>query len=135
MAFKNGCYASVWEIEPAANYTDVKITISKKNQATGRYEQDFVGKVRFIGDAHINIQKYPHKPEERKPITRLRLDDVSATITSYKPQGAEKEIYYNNYQCYAFSPVEQATTSAPTAPQKQTMENIPEDVDEELPFN
>lgn len=142
MAFRNGAAASVWEIIPAesGNYCDVRVTTTHKRQDTGGYEQDFTGKVRFIGEANLAIRKYPHSVEEgsTKAIVRIRLDDVSATVTKFTPKDAEKPNWYHNYQCYKFTPADIAYGNKDSAPapttQKPLVENIPEDIDEELPF-
>lgn len=143
MAFRNGAAASVWEIIPAesGNYADVRITTSHKRQDTGGYEQDFTGKVRFIGQANLDIRKYPHKVEEgtSKAIVRIRLDDVSATVTKYTPRDSDQATWFHNYQCFAFTPADIAygnkdSAPAPTTTQKPLVENIPEEIDEELPF-
>ena len=39
MGFRIGAYATVWEIKDGSgNWTDVKLSISKKNRYTGEYE-------------------------------------------------------------------------------------------------
>lgn len=50
--FSNEAYAKIKSVENKGNYSVCKISTSKKNKATGKYETDFVANVRFVGDAH-----------------------------------------------------------------------------------
>ena len=53
MMFSAGSYAKIWEIkEGRGNYTDIRISTSKKDRETGDYKQDFGGYVRMVGKAH-----------------------------------------------------------------------------------
>lgn len=134
MAFRNGCYASIWEIKPAESgkYTDVKISVSTRKQNTQNYVQDFSGTVRFIGDANAMIQKYVGRVvgEDRRPITRLKLDEVAVTTSQIERRDGGGKMWYTSFQCYACS--EPDTTQA----KPQFNPSIPNDVtDEELPFS
>lgn len=126
MSFRNNCYATVWSVKPYANYTDVRITTSRKGK-DGEYTTDFSGFVRFIGDAHKMAAGL-------KEHDRIQLTEVACTNQYVK----EKNTTYYNFQCFAFTPVE--STYADTAKQKPKSEqrynpNIPDDVtDEEMPF-
>jgi hypothetical protein len=51
--FSVNSYAKIKEVEDKGNYSVCKISISKKNKQSGKYETDFVGKVRFVGQAHL----------------------------------------------------------------------------------
>ena len=51
--FSNNSYAKIKNVEDKGNYSVCKISISKKNKQTDKYETDFVGKVRFVGQAHL----------------------------------------------------------------------------------
>jgi hypothetical protein len=51
--FSVNSYAKIKEVEDKGNYSVCKISISKKNKTTGNYETDFVGKVRFVGQSHL----------------------------------------------------------------------------------
>lgn len=123
MAFRNNSYATVWEIKPNANYTDVRLSTSHKNKQTGEYETDFSNYVRFIGDAH----KMAAGLKERD---RIHLDEVACTNQYNK----EKRTTYYNFQVFAFSSAD-STRNTQTADVKYDP-TIPEDVTEEnLPFN
>ena len=47
------CYAKIKEVEDKGNYSIVKISVSKKNKQSGKYETDFIGKVNFVSQAHL----------------------------------------------------------------------------------
>lgn len=51
--FSVNSYAKIKEVEDKGNYSVCKISISKKNKTTNKYETDFIGKVRFVGNAHL----------------------------------------------------------------------------------
>lgn len=51
--FSNNSYAKIKEVEDKGNYSICKISISKKNRTTQKYETDFIAKVRFVGTAHL----------------------------------------------------------------------------------
>lgn len=51
--FSAGSFAKIWEIkEGKGNYTDVRISTSRKDKETGQYIQDFGGFARLVGKAH-----------------------------------------------------------------------------------
>lgn len=141
MAFRNGCFASVWEVKPAESgkYTDAKISISTKRKDTQAYVQDFTGTVRFIGDANTAIQKYAGRTvgEDRKPIARLRLDDVSATVSKIEKRDGSGSAWYTSFQCYACSEPDAQPQASAAPSTDRSFVNIPEDVgsEERLPFS
>lgn len=47
------CYAKIKEVEDKGNYSIVKISVSKKNKQSGKYETDFIGNVNFVGQSHL----------------------------------------------------------------------------------
>jgi hypothetical protein len=51
--FSVNAYAKIKSVENKGNYSVCKISTSKKDKATGKYETDFVGSVRFVGQAHL----------------------------------------------------------------------------------
>lgn len=143
MGFRNGCYASVWEIKgsESGKYTDVKISITKKRQDTGEYVQDFSGTVRFIGNANETIKPYIGRTvgAERKPIVRLKLDSVDATVTKVAKSDGSGDFWYHGYNCFECTLVGHDQTQS-QARREQTRPqydpSIPENaVDEELPFS
>lgn len=148
MAFRNGCYASIWGCYPneSGKATGVRISISKKNKTTQLYETDFTGFVTFIGEANTKIQKYVGRQlgEDRKPLARIRLDEVSATRRERPGQEgvpARDKVYTDSFQCYTFTDEDEladGNTSTPTQQSRSVFDpSIPDDAgdDEELPFN
>ena len=151
MSFKNGCLATVWKVTPSEKYSDVQITTVRKRQDTGVYETDFSGFVRFIGQAHLDLQNMPIRytmnpethvreaiatknPETGKvvPIARLRLEDVACTKSWSKEYNRE----FVGYQVYGFTNAEDERKGAP--PQQYAQNNgfmpVPDDI-EGLPFS
>ena len=125
MAFRNNSYATIWEVKPSANYTDVRLSTSHKKPNTNpaEYETDFSGYVRFIGDAH----KMAAGLRQRD---RIKLDEVAATNTYNK----EKNITYYNFQCYAFSPADSnRQTAAPQRPAFDPSAGLKAGMDDQLP--
>ncbi len=102
MGFRSGAYASVFSVvKGRGKFYDVRISTSRKNAATGGWEQDFGGFVRFAGDAAKKIEMYngrDAKDNGGRPITRVRLGDVDTT-NSYDPQ---KKTTYTNHVVFTF---------------------------------
>ena len=92
MGFRIGAYATVWEIKDGSgNWTDVKLSISKKNRYTGEYETDFNSYVRFIGGA-------AEKADRLAPRTRIKIGECDVTNHYDK----EKGVTYTNYAVFDF---------------------------------
>ena len=122
MGFRTGTYAKVWKTEDKGNYSVVELSTSKKNKQTGKYETDFNGKfVRFIGPAHTDIKKYGDG-------IKIKLGDVEVTNSYNK----ETKISYTNFLVFSFE-TEENTQTAPVG--NDGFMNIPDGIDEELPFN
>lgn len=126
MGFRNGAYATIWEVkEGKGNYADVRISISKKNKQTNEYENDFNGFVRFIGDAGKKVQSYKEKD-------RVKLGDCDVTNHYDK----EKKVTYTNCVVFSFEDPESNGASNNTSNGSDGFMNIPDDVnDSGLPFN
>ena len=122
MAFRTGAYATVWSVEPKGNYTDVRISTSRKRKDTGEYEQDFGGFVRMIGEANTLAAGLKERD-------RIRIGDCSATNTYDKA----KNVTYYNFQEFSFEPVD--STQGASRPSFDPNAGVTEDMDAELPFN
>lgn len=129
MGFKQDArFVKVWEVENKGNYHVVSLSTSKKNQQTGEYETDFSNKfVRFIGTAHASA------------ITDLEKGDLiklgSCEVTSRYDK--EKNTTYTNFLVYSFEKEETSNSNSKNQSSGKVMsefQNIPNDVDEELPF-
>lgn len=121
-------FVKVWEVENKGNYHVVSLSTSKKNKETNEYETDFSNKfVRFIGTAHTLAAD-------------LKKGDViklgSCEVTNKYDKG--KNTTYTNYLVYSFekegsNSSSNANQSAPKS--SDGFMNIPDGIDEELPFN
>lgn len=126
MGFRQDAYAKVWRKEDKGNYHVVQMSTSKKNKQSGQYETDFSSNfVRFIGTAH----------EQMKDLDDgARIKIGNCEVTNKYDKEAKKE--YTNFLVFSF---ELADGEAPKQTAKPKVENkiedIPEGVDEELPFD
>lgn len=93
MGFRTGSWAKVWEVDPKSETsTTVRLSISKKNKATGDYETDFSGFVMFVGSACAK------KAAALKPNTSIKLGNVDVSTFYSK----EKNKEYTNFKCFDF---------------------------------
>jgi hypothetical protein len=119
-------FVKVWEVEDKGNYHIVSLSTSKKNKETDKYETDFSNKfVRFIGTAH-------------KLAADLKEGDViklgSCEVTNKYDK--EKNTTYTNYLVYSFEKEDDNSNSNQSVAKKDdSFMNIPDSIDEELPFN
>ena len=74
MGFRNGAYATVWEVDSLSNTRSKgRISTSYKNKDTGEYEQDFGGYVYFIGSACAK------KALSLRTKDRIKIGDIEVT--------------------------------------------------------
>ena len=130
--FANNAYAKVWEVKPSDNgkSKQVRLSTSRKKE-DGSYEQDFSGFVRFVGKANeLDI----------KADDRVQLLSVGVTNNYVK----EKSTTYTNYTCFDAKIAENngnsgtsGSTGTPnsSSPASDGFMNIPDGIDDELPFN
>lgn len=124
MGFRTGNYATIWEVKAGnGNYTDVRLSTSKKNKQTEQYETDFSGFVRFIGTAHQNAASLSEKD-------RIKIGECEVTNSYNK----EKNVTYTNYAVFSFEKVESNGGGA-AASNQGSMNSVTDAVDDELPFN
>ena len=96
MGFRNGAYATVWDIKPGrGNYTDVRLSIGRKDQTTGEYNNDFSGFCMFIGNARA-------KAESLRERDRIQLKEVDVSNVYDK----ERQREYTNFKVFDFDRVE-----------------------------
>lgn len=96
MGFRNGAYATVWDIKPGrGNYTDVRLSIGRKDQTTGEYNNDFSGFCMFIGNARA-------KAESLHERDRIQLKEVDVSNVYDK----ERQREYTNFKVFDFDRVE-----------------------------
>ena len=126
MGFRNNAYAKVWETRPGnGNYSEARISISKKDKNTGEYNTEFSGWVRLIGNAHQKVNTI-------KNGDNVQLGDVDVTNRYVK----DKNTTYVNYAVFDFNPANSGGSGGgkATTKKKDNFQNISAEVDEELPF-
>lgn len=135
MGFKANGFATVWETKAGnGNYTDVRLSTSKKNKQTEQYENDFSGFVRFVGAAH-------QKAATLKPKDRIKLGDCEVTNKYDKVANTT----YTNYVVFDFEASDASSnnqqqnsgkSSASTSHAASSFVDVPNDLDgDDLPFN
>ena len=126
MGFRTGNYATIWQVKKGSgNYTDVRLSTSKKNRQTEQYETDFSGYVRFVGTAHQNAGSLKERD-------RIKIGDCEVTNHYDK----EKNVTYTNFAIYSFENANNRDNSTQSKKEeKSNFVDVPADVDEELPFN
>lgn len=93
MSFRNNAYATVWEVTPkTATITSARISTSRKDKETNKYETDFSGFVSFLGTAAAN------KALSLKKEDRIKLLDVAVTSKYDKEQNKT----YTNFNVFDF---------------------------------
>lgn len=107
MGLRTGAYATIWSVENKGNFSNVRVSISKKNRSTGAYEQDFSGYIRFIGEAHKNASTLNERD-------RIKVGEFEVT-TNYD---ANRKTTYTNYALFSFELPDGSPKSAPQPLQK-----------------
>ena len=132
MGLRVGGYATIWSVEDKGNYSNVKLTTSRKNQS-GQYETDFSGFVRFVGEAHKNAGSLSEKD-------RVKVGEFDVQNSYNK----EKGVTYYNVAIFAFEPAEgkpapkpeppKAAEKKPAAAKKKAAAPADTDSGEDYPF-
>lgn len=127
MGFRNGSYATVWEVKPQSDvFTKGRISVSRKNKNTGNFEQDFAGYVTFVGTATAA------KAAKLKEKDRIRLGEVDVSNRYDK----EKKVEYTNYKVFTFESPQELRNSPP--PQASSAKKEEDDGEipglDDLPF-
>lgn len=93
MGFRKESYATIWSVEPVSDtLTKARISISRKNKQTGKYDTDFSGFVSFVGT--VSAKKAACLKEK----DRIRLGDVDVTNKYDK----DKNVTYINFKIFSF---------------------------------
>lgn len=135
MGFRQGAFAKVWSVEDKGNYSTARITISKKDKSTDAYKTEFQdGFVRLVGQAH---DAFKSVTIGEKGVT-IRISSCDVT-NNYSEK--DKKTYIN-FVIFGFEFPDGNdgnggnNTTSPSAPAKHdSFMNIPDDANEELPFN
>ncbi len=105
MGFRTGSFATVWSVEPGrGNFSNVRLTISRKNRETDQYEDEFSGFCMFIGEARA-------KAEHLKERDRIKLGDVDVTRRYDK----EKSKEYYTFKVFSFEMADSANSGRAAA--------------------
>ena len=122
--FRTGSYATIWDVQPKGKFTQVRLSVSRKNQQTGEYEQDFSGFCMFISAAHA-------KAEKLRPRDRIRLKDIDVSTTYDKAQNKE----YVNYKVFDFDFADNGSPAATASAASSGVNPVDSGTaDEEPPF-
>ena len=93
MGFRNGAFASVWEVTPQnEKWTKARMTVSRKDPNSENYIVEFSGAVDFLGTATAA------KAMKLKRGERIQLVSVDLSNT----YDHEKQIMYWNPKCFEF---------------------------------
>ncbi len=103
--FGNDVYAKIKSVEVKENYSVCKISTSKKNKTTGKYETDFVSSVRFVGNAH-----------NQRPMADQRIKITSCGVTNCYTKGDKLE-FTKSPQYVVFGYELQDSNGTPTTAQ------------------
>lgn len=124
MGFHSGAYATVWDVQTISDtLTKIRISISRKNKQTEKFEEEFSGFVACLG---TSAAKKAACLNERD---RIKLGSVDATTFYSK----EKDRTYHNYNVFSFDVIEKQNkeTTDMTDPQPEVDDG---DVEDRLPF-
>lgn len=118
MAFRNGSYATVWDVKPKGDLCQVELSTSRKNKETGQYVTDFADKfVLFCGEAG-------KKAQDLNPKDRIQIKECSVCNTYDK----ERKIKFWNSYVYDFD-ILSSRHNDDAAPANNTNDN-----DDDMPF-
>ena len=127
MGFRNGAYATIWDVKPgASNSMRCRLSITRKDKTSGEYVQDFSGFCDFWGQASA-------KASRLKERDRIKLGDVDVSSRYDKEAGKE----YINFKVFDFEMAEgtAAPGRAPAKPAAAAANPHEGEVDDDdLPF-
>lgn len=152
MGFRQGDYARVFSVDDKSTdkgaWCQGRIVVSKKNKKTNTYETKFQdGYVRFVGDAYSAIMTagLPTAQQYNKDIHKgVSIKITSCDVTNYYVSPEGKVSYTPNYVIFGLEfpnnapksvNTQENTNAASTTGGQDDFMNIPDGIDEELPFN
>lgn len=129
MGFGTEKFAHIWKLENKGNYHVAEMSTSKKNKETEQYETDWANKfVRLVGTAH----------QQADSLDISKNVKIGACEVTNK-YDKEKNTTYTNYVIFGFEDVNngssQPSRPTPSNASSDGFMNIPDGIDEELPFN
>ena len=126
MGFRPGAYATVWQTQAGkGNFTDVRLSISRKVKDSDQYEDEFSGYCMFIGEARA-------KAEKLKERDRIKLGDTDVT----RRYDREKQKEYYTFKVFSFEFCDNTQSSGGGSSNAQPADQNPVDSNpaDELPF-
>ena len=125
MGFRNGAYATVWEVKPySETCTKVKISITKKVQGTDEYKKTFSGWVQFQGTIAAP------KALKLKEKDRVQLNEVDVENL----YNEEKERLYYFFKVWKFDKVDSSPKPEEDKTQPEVDGGEPGEEADGLPF-
>lgn len=116
--FSINSYAKIKTSEDKGNYSVCKISISKKNKQSGKYENTFIGDVRFIGNAHL-----------QKPMVGQKIKITNCGVSNCYTKNDKLEFCkVPNYVIFGYELQDTSISNNP-----QDLINI-ENLENDLPF-
>lgn len=128
MGFGAGKFVHIWKLENKGNYHVAEMSTSKKNKETEQYETDWANKfVRLVGTAH----------QQADSLDISKNVKIGACEVTNK-YDKEKNTTYTNYVIFGFEDANngssQSSKSATSNTSSDGFMNIPDGIDDELPF-
>lgn len=141
MGFRQDSYARVWSVENKGNYSTARISISRKDKNTGAYNTDFQdGFVRLVGQAHTALQGV--QIDDKKGVS-IKISSCEVTNVYTSPDG--KVSYTPHYTIFGLEVQDgnsnnnknkgNNANSANKNSGEDDILNVPDGIDEDLPFN
>ena len=126
MGFRKEAYATIWEVKRITDtFVKARVSISRKNKDTGKYEPEFEDFIAFSGTVAAN------KAMSLREKDRIKIGDCDVK-NKYVP---EKKMKYYNFLVYSF----ELANGTQNSTQRETASPQPEvddgEVDDsKLPF-
>ena len=136
-----GGFAWVWQVENKGNYSTARVTVSRKEKDSEVYTTDFQdGFVRLVGQAHTVFQGM--KIEENKAIPiKISNCEVTNVYTapdgkvSYTPHFTIFGLEIQDFESNTNNKRNNASSAKTNSGSDEEFLDIPEGVDEDLPFS
>ena len=136
--FSVGSYMSIFQINDNGRYALCNCASSRKNRETNAYETDFSGYVKFVKDAYDVVKQYARESNGHEVLARVKITSCAVGDGKYDKEKKTKYYNFTVFQCEDMSGGNRDTNkpSSASKPDRSyiNIQNIPENVDEELPF-
>lgn len=126
MGFRKDAYATIWEVKRITDtFVKARVSVSRKNRETGKYEPEFEDFIAFSGTVAAN------KAMALREKDRIKIGDCDVK-NKYDP---EKKVKYYNFLVYSFelaNGTQNPAQQEPASPQTDVDDG--EVDDSKLPF-